>query len=198
MRTAVTICGVVLIAAALCASCSTKEKVVTGKQYKCKECGKVFRDDTKEMEVDKSVAKDLGVEVVEDYCPKCGGELVTIEQTQHQKCPVCGADNGTVVKKITIERRLGETVPAEVEIPVTCNTGKCARVGNLHEKYNWDWDICRAVVDQEIGYGFNKDQVREAWGTPKRVEKVGNAENWYYDAGYVTVGASGKVIAIKQ
>ena len=34
--------------------------------------------------------------------------------------------------------------------------------------------------------------------TPKRVEKVGNADRWYYEAGYVTIGPSGKVVEIKQ
>jgi hypothetical protein len=30
------------------------------------------------------------------------------------------------------------------------------------------------------------------------VETIGNAKKWHYDAGYVTIGASGKVVDIKQ
>ncbi len=198
MRKYVTIIIVVAVVAALCVSCAGKKKVVTGKQYKCKECGKIYRDDTREMEVTPDVAKGLGVEVVEGVCPKCGDEVVTVEQTQRQKCPACGADRGTVTKGIKIERKLADTVPREIEVAVTCPTGKCARVGRLHEQYNWDWEFCRAVVDQKIGLGFNEAMVRESWGPPKRVEKVGSAKRWYYDAGYLTIGASGKVVDIKQ
>jgi len=198
MRNAITVIAVFAVAAALCLSCSSKEKVLTGKQYKCKECGKIYRDDTREIEVNKSMAKEVKVEVIEGYCPKCGAEVVTVDQVQRQKCPVCGADHGTVTKKINIERKLADTVPRETEVAVTCKTGKCAKAGRLHEKYNWDWNTCAAIVNQEIGAGFNESMVREAWGTPKRVEKIGNAERWHYDAGYVTIGASGKVIEIKQ
>jgi predicted RNA-binding Zn-ribbon protein involved in translation (DUF1610 family) len=198
MRKYVTIIIVIAAVTALCVSCSSKKKVVTGKQYKCTECGKVYRDDTREMEVDRSLADELGVEVVDGYCPKCGGEIATVEQAQHQKCPACGADRGTVTKGIKIERKLADTVPGEIEVAVTCPTGKCARVGRLHEQYNWDWDFCRAVVESKIGLGFNENMVREAWGPPKRVEKVGNAKRWYYDVGYITIGASGKVVEIKQ
>jgi predicted RNA-binding Zn-ribbon protein involved in translation (DUF1610 family) len=198
MRKYVTIVAVLIAVAALCVSCSSKKKVVTGTQYKCKECGKIYRDDTREIEVDRRVAEELGVEVVEGYCPKCGDEVVTIEQVQHLKCPVCGADRGTTTKEIKIERKLSDTVPAELEVASPCDTGKCARVGRLHDKYNWDWQICAAIADQAIDYGFSKEMVREAWGPPKRVEKVGNADRWYYEAGYVTIGPSGKVVEIKQ
>jgi ssDNA-binding Zn-finger/Zn-ribbon topoisomerase 1 len=198
MRKYVTIAAVLIAVVALCASCSSKKKVVTGTQYKCKECGKIFRDETKEIEVDRRVAEELGVEVVEGYCPKCGDETVAIEQLQRLKCPVCGADRGTVGKEIRIERKLSDTVPRELEVPSPCDTGKCARVGRLRDKYNWDWQICAAVADQAIDYGFSKEMVREAWGPPKRVEKVGNADRWYYEAGYVTIGPSGKVVEIKQ
>jgi predicted RNA-binding Zn-ribbon protein involved in translation (DUF1610 family) len=198
MRTYVRLFIVIAAIAGLCLSCSSKKKVVTGTQYKCKECGKIYRDDTREMEVDRRLAEELGVEVVEGYCPKCGGEIVTIEQVQHQKCPICGADNGTVTKEIKIERELSDTMPRETEVPVTCSTGKCARAGRLHEQYNWDWEFCAAVADKEIGLGFSEDMVREAWGPPKRVEEVGNAKKWHYDAGFITIGASGKVVDIKQ
>jgi Zn finger protein HypA/HybF involved in hydrogenase expression len=198
MRRYVTIIIILLAVAAMCVSCSSKKKVVTGTQYKCKECGKIYRDDTREIEVHRSVAEEVGVEVVEGYCPKCGDETVTIAQLQHLKCPVCGASRGDVTKEIQIERKLSDTVPRELEVPSPCETGKCGRVGRLHGKYNWDWQICAAIADQGIDYGFNKDMVREAWGPPKRVEKVGNAERWYYEAGYVTIGASGKVVEIKQ
>jgi predicted RNA-binding Zn-ribbon protein involved in translation (DUF1610 family) len=198
MRTYVRLFVVVAAVAALCLSCSSKKKVVTGTQYKCKECGKVYRDDTREMEVDRSLADQLGVEVVDGYCPKCGDEMVAIEQTQHQKCPVCGADRDTILKEIKIERKLSDTLPRETEVAVTCPTGKCARVGRLREQYNWDWNFCAAIADQEIGLGFSEEMVREAWGPPKRVEKIGNAKKWYYEAGYVTIGASGKVVDIKQ
>jgi predicted RNA-binding Zn-ribbon protein involved in translation (DUF1610 family) len=197
MRKYITIIVIIAAVAALCASCSSKKKAVMGTQYKCKECGKIYRDDTREINVPRDVADDVRVEVVEEYCPKCGGEIVVVEQVQHQICPVCGADRGTVTKGIKIERKLGDTLPRETENPVTCPTGKCARVGRLHEKYNWDWEYCKAVSDQEIGLGFNEEMVREAWGPPKRVEKVGNANRWHYDAGYVTLGASGKVVEIK-
>jgi len=186
------------LAAMLAVSCSTKEKVKSGKQFKCKVCGKVYRDDTREMEVDKSLAKDLKVETVEGYCPKCGDEVVAVDQIQKQKCPVCGVDMGTVNKQVKIERKLSETVPKETEVPVTCSKSKCARVGALHAKYNWDWNTCLAVVDQQIGYGFDETQVREAWGSPKSVEPKGNAKKWIYDNGYVVIGPSGKVVEIKQ
>jgi len=189
---------VIAAVAALCLSCSSKKKVVTGTQYKCKECGKVYRDDTREMEVDRDLAEQLGVEVVDGYCPKCGVEIVTVEQVQNQKCPACFADRGAVTKIIKIERKFADTVPGEIEVAVTCPTGKCARVGRLHEQYNWDWEFCRAIVDEKIGLGFNEEMVREAWGPPKRVEKIGSAKKWYYDTGNVTIGASGKVVDIKQ
>lgn len=198
MRKYVAIVMVIAAVAALCVSCSGKKKVVTGKQYKCKECGKIYRDDTREMEVDRRVAEELGVEVIEGYCPACGDEIVTVEQVQHLKCPACGADRGTVSKGVKIERKLADTVPTEIEVSSTCPTGKCARVGRLHEQYNWDWQFCRAIVEQKIGLGFSEDMVREAWGSPKRVEKIGNAKRWYYDLGHVTIGASGKVVDIKQ
>ncbi|MGD8718930.1 MAG: hypothetical protein PVH29_08925 [Candidatus Zixiibacteriota bacterium] len=198
MRKYLTILMLVAAVAMLCVSCGGKKKVVTGTQYKCKECGKVYRDDTREIEVDRGMAEELGIEVVEGYCPKCGDELMTIEQTQNRKCPVCGKDHGPVTKKVTIERKLADTVPTETEVPYPCSTGKCAKVGRLHEKYNWDWAACVAVADQAIDIGYNKDMVREAWGPPTRTEKVGNAERWYYEAGYVTIGASGKVVEIKQ
>jgi len=185
-------------ACALVLSCSAKEKVVTGTRYKCKECGKIYRDDTKEMKIDRSMAKGLAAKTVEGYCPACGDKMVSLNQVQHQKCPVCGKDLGTATKTIQIEAKLADTVPKEAEVPVTCDTGKCARVGALHAKYNWDWNTCAAVVDQQIGYGFSEDMVREAWGAPKRTEKMGNATRWYYDAGYVTIGASGKAVEIKQ
>jgi len=198
MRKYVTIAAVLFAVVALCASCSSKKKVVTGTQYKCKECGKIYRDETKEIEVDRRLAEELGVEVVEGYCPKCGDETVTIEQLQRLKCPVCGEDGGSTTKEIKIERKLSDTVPRELEVASPCDTGKCARVGRLHDKYNWDWQICAAIADQAIDYGFSKEMVREAWGPPKRVEKVGNADRWYYEAGYVTIGSSGKVVEIKQ
>jgi len=198
MKTYVRVFMVIAAVAALCVSCSGKKKVVTGTQYKCKECGKIYRDDTREMEVDRNLAEQLGVEVVEGYCPKCGDEIVVIEQIQKQKCPVCTADRGVLTKEIKIELKLGDTLPREIEVAVTCPTGKCARVGRLHAQYNWDWGICAAIAGQEIGLGFSEGMVREAWGPPKRVEKVGNAKRWYYDAGYVTIGASGKVVDIKQ
>ena len=198
MRKCVAIFAVLVAVAALCVSCSGKKKVVTGTQDKCKECGKIYRDDTREIEVDRRVAEELGVEVVEGYCPKCGDETVTIEQQQRLKCPVCGADRGSAAKEIKIERKLSDTVPRELEVASTCGTGKCARVGRLRDKYNWDWQICAAIADQAIDYGFSKEMVREAWGPPKRVEKVGNADRWYYEAGYVTIGPSGKVVEIKQ
>ena len=198
MRKLVTTVAVLAAVAALCVSCSSKKKVVTGTQYKCKECGKIYRDDTREIEVHRSVADELGVEVVEAYCPKCGDEIITFEQVQHQKCPVCEADGGDVKKEIVIERKLSDTMLREMEVASACGTGKCGKVGRLREKYNWDWQICSAIADQAIDYGFNKDMVREAWGPPKRVEKVGNADRWYYEAGYVTIGPSGKVVEIKQ
>ncbi len=198
MKKYVRLCILLAVAAALCVSCSGKKKVVTGEQYKCKECGKIYRDDTKEIEVDRSLADELGVKVVEGYCPKCGDEVVPVDQVQHQKCPACFADRGTATRKIMIERKLADTVPREIEVASPCPTGKCARVGRLHDDYNWDWDFCRAVVDQKIGLGFNEDMVREAWGPPKRVEKIGNAKKWVYDAGYIVIGASGKVVDIKQ
>ena len=114
------------------------------------------------------------------------------------KCPVCGEDGGSTTKEIKIERKLSDTVPRELEVASPCDTGKCARVGRLHDKYNWDWQICAAIADQAIDYGFSKEMVREAWGPPKRVEKVDNADRWYYEAGYVTIGSSGKVVEIKQ
>jgi predicted RNA-binding Zn-ribbon protein involved in translation (DUF1610 family) len=187
---------VLVTVAALCLSCSTKKKVVTGTQYECKECGKVYRDDTREMEVDRRLAEELGVEVVEGYCPMCGDEPMTLDQTQHYKCPVCGGDGGTEVKKVTLERKLSDTVPTELEVAKACPTGKCAKVGRLHEKYNWDWQVCAAIAEQGIDLGFNQDMVREAWGPPKRVEKVGSAEKWHYDAETITFGASGKVVKI--
>jgi predicted RNA-binding Zn-ribbon protein involved in translation (DUF1610 family) len=197
MRKYITIIVIIAAVAALCISCSSKKKVVVGTQYKCKECGKIYRDDTREIEVRGDVGEDVGVEVVEGYCPKCGGEVVTVKQVQRQICPVCGADRGTATKEIKIERRLADTLQREVDVPVPCPTGKCARAARLHDKYNWDWEYCAAVGNQEIGLGFNEDMVREAWGSPKRVEKIGNAKRWYYEAGYVTIGASGKVVEIK-
>lgn len=197
MRKYITIIVIIAAVAALCASCSSKKKVAVGTQYKCKECGKIFRDNTREIEVGGDVADEAGVEVIEGYCPKCGDEIVAVEQVQRQICPVCGADRGTVTREIKIERKLADTLQREVEVPVPCRTGKCSRVGRLHEKYNWDWEYCKAVSDQEIGLGFNEEMVREAWGPPKRVEKMGNAKRWHYDAGYVTLGASGKVVEIK-
>jgi tRNA(Ile2) C34 agmatinyltransferase TiaS len=125
---------VLVTVAALCLSCSTKKKVVTGTQYECKECGKVYRDDTREMEVDRRLAEELGVEVVEGYCPMCGDEPMTLDQTQHYKCPVCGGDGGTEVKKVTLERKLSDTVPTELEVAKACPTGKCAKVGRLHRE----------------------------------------------------------------
>jgi len=198
MRKLVIIVAVVAAVAALGVSCSGKKKVVTGTQYKCKECGKIYRDDTRELEVDRSVAESLGVKVEEGYCPKCGDEIVTIEQRQRQRCPVCRADRGVINKQLRIERKLSGTVPTEIEVASPCETGKCGRVGRLREKYNWDWNVCSAVAEQAIDYGFSKDMVREAWGPAKRVEKVGNADRWYYEAGYVTIGPSGKVVEIKQ
>jgi predicted RNA-binding Zn-ribbon protein involved in translation (DUF1610 family) len=187
MRKYITIIVIIAAVAALCASCASKKKVVMGTQYKCKECGKIYR-----------VADEVRVEVIEEYCPTCGGEIVVVEQIQHQICPVCGADRGTATKGIKIERKLADTLQREIETPVTCPTGKCSKAGRLHEKYNWDWGVCLWVSEQEIARGFNEDMVREAWGPPKRVEKVGNAaEKWYYDAGSVTFGASGKVVEMK-
>ncbi len=197
-RRIIIISAALALAVALTVSCSTKEKVTTGTKYKCKDCGKIYRDDTKTLEVDKSVAKGMTAKTVEGYCPACGDKVTTTNQIQHQKCPVCQKDNGTVTKQIRIERKLSETVPKETEVFVTCPTGKCGRVGAVHAKYNWDWNTCAAVVDQQIGYGFNEEQVRAAWGAPKRTEKMGNATRWYYEAGYVTIGASGKVVEIKQ
>lgn len=188
-------CAAVLLAGG---GCSTKTKVETGTKYKCKDCGKIYRDDTRVVEVEKSLAKGMEVKVVEGYCPACGSKTVTVNQIQHQKCPVCGADLGTVTKQIQIEQRLADTVPKEIEVAVACSKPKCAKVGRLREKYNWDWEACVAVADQQIGFGFSEEMVREAWGPPKRTEKVGNATRWYYDAGYVTIGASGKVVEVKQ
>ncbi|NIT36393.1 MAG: hypothetical protein GTN49_07815 [candidate division Zixibacteria bacterium] len=197
MRKYISIIVIIAAVAALCASCSGKKKVVMGTQYKCKECGEIYRDDTREIEVRREVADDVNVEVVEDYCPTCGDEVVVVEQIQYQICPVCEADRGAVTREIKIERKLADTLQREVEAPVPCPTGRCRRVSRLHEKYNWDWEFCKAVSSQEIGLGFNEDMVREAWGPPKRVEKMGNAKRWYYDAGYVTFGASGKAVEIK-
>ena len=197
MRKYITIIVIIAAVAALCASCSTKKKVVMGTQHKCKECGKIYRDDTREIEVQQDVADEVAVEVVEGYCPKCGGEIVVVEQIGHQICPVCGADRGAVTRGIKIERKLADTLQREIEVPVTCPTGVCSRAGRLHEKYNWDWIFCKAVANRGIVEGFNEDMVREAWGPPKRVEKMGNAKRWYYEAGYVTIGASGKVVEIK-
>ncbi|MEE8639105.1 MAG: hypothetical protein V3T41_01715, partial [bacterium] len=118
---------VIAAVAALCLSCSSKKKVVTGTQYKCEDCGKVYRDDTREMEVDRDLAEQLGVDIVNGYCLKCGVEIVTVEQVQNQKCPACLADRGAVTKIIKIERKLADTVPGEIEVAVTCPTGKCAR-----------------------------------------------------------------------
>jgi len=193
---------VVLLAAAvglsLLVSCSGKAKVVTGTKYKCKECGKVYRDNTREINIDKSMAKEFEAKTVDGYCPKCGDENMTIDQIQKQKCPVCGADMGTVTKKIQIQRKLADSTPKETEIPVACSKSKCARVGALHAKYNWDWNTCAAVADQQLGFGYDEAMVREAWGAPKSVESVGNAKKWVYDSGYVIIGPSGKVTQIKQ
>jgi predicted RNA-binding Zn-ribbon protein involved in translation (DUF1610 family) len=198
MRKYITIIVIIAAVAALCASCASKKKVVMGTQYKCKECGKIYRDDTREIEVQRDVADEVRVEVIEEYCPTCGGETVVVEQIQHQICPVCGADRGTATKGIKIERKLADTLQREVEAPVTCPTGVCSKAGRLHEKYNWDWGVCLWVSNQKVTRGFNEDMVREAWGPPKRVEKVGNAaKKWYYDADTVTFGASGKVVEMK-
>ena len=193
---------VVILAAALVValgvSCSTKTKVVTGTKYKCKVCGRVYRDATKPIEIDKSLAKGLEAKTVEGYCPKCGDAEVEIDQVQTQKCPVCGADLGKTTKKIKIQRKLSDTISKETDVNVACSKPKCARVGALHEKYNWDWNTCAAIADQQIGYGYDEAMVREAWGTPKSVESKGNAKKWVYDNGYVVVGPSGKVVEIKQ
>jgi len=191
---AVTCAAVILWVAA----CSAKTKVVTGTKYRCKDCGKVYRDDTREIEVDRKLAKGMEFKTVDGYCPACGDKIVTVNQLQHQKCPVCGADLGTVTKQIQIEKKLADTVPKETEVAVACDKPRCAKVGRLHAKYNWDWNACVAVADQQIGFGFSEEMVRESWGPPKRTEKIGNATRWYYDAGYVTIGASGKVVEVKQ
>jgi len=193
--------GVTILAALsliVAAGCSTKETVKTGTQYKCKNCGKIYRDDTKELTVSKDIAKTMEIKVVEGYCPKCGDEIITVNQLQHKKCPICGKDMGTETKAVKIERKLADTLPKEANVAVACSAPKCAAAGRLHDKYNWEWAVCKAIVEQSIDYGFSEEQVREAWGPPKRVETVGNAKRWYYDAGYVTIGASGKVVEIKQ
>lgn len=175
--------------------CSTEVK--TGKEYVCKECGRVYRDETRTMEVPKSEAELYTVETVEGYCPKCGDEEIEFEQVQHMVCPICGEDMGKETKVLKLERKMLDSVEAEVEKPVSCSKPLCSKAGRLHEKYNWEWDDCRGVAEGNIAMGYTKEMVIEAWGQPNSVSKDGVAEILVYEGNKVTVGGSGRVVKIE-
>jgi hypothetical protein len=187
----------IVLSGLVLAGCSDKKEVEKGVIYKCKVCGRVYKEDVEKVKLPKDVAETVGVEEVMGYCPKCGDEIIKFDQIQHQKCPICGEESGVVTTTIEIERRLSDDVPKETDVPVPCGKPRCARAGALHNKYNWDWETCANVAGGNIGIGFTRDQVIEAWGQPKSVVKEGYKEILIYDANKVHIGASKKVVNIE-
>jgi hypothetical protein len=174
------------------------KEVKTGKEYVCKECGRLYRDETTTMKVPKSEAELYVVETVEGYCPKCGDEVVDFEQVQRRVCPICGADMGTETKTIKLERKMLEGVAPETDVPVTCSKSLCAKAGRLHDKYNWEWGDCKAVAEGNIAFGYTKEMVIEAWGQPKSITRDAAAETLIYEGNKVTIGGSGRVVKIED
>ncbi len=193
----VVLAAAIVLSGLAVAGCSGKKEVEKGAIYKCNTCGRTYKEDVETVKLPKDVAETVGVEEVWGYCPKCGDEPISFEQVQHQKCPVCGDDLGTITKTIEIERRHSDDVPKETDVPVPCSKPRCARAGALHDKYNWDWDVCASIADGNIGIGFTKKQVIEAWGQPKSVVTEGYKEILIYDANRVHIGASKKVVNIE-
>jgi DNA-directed RNA polymerase subunit RPC12/RpoP len=179
------------------AGCSGKKEVEKGAIYKCKTCGRVYKEDVEKVKLPKDVAETVGVKEIMGYCPKCGDEVIKFDQVQHQKCPICGEESGVVTKAIEIERRLSDDMPKETDVPFPCSKPRCARAGVLHSKYNWDWETSAYVADGNISIGFTRDQVIEAWGQPKSTRKEGYLEVMVYDANKVHIGASKKVVKIE-
>lgn len=194
---AVLLTAVVAFSGLAYVGCSDKKEVEKGYVYKCKNCGRVYKEDVEKVTLPKDIAETVKVEEVEGYCPKCGDEIIKFEQVQHQKCPVCGTELGVVTKTIETERRLADGLPRETDVPVPCDKPLCARAGALHAKYNWDWDTCAYVAAGNISIGFSKEQVIEAWGQPKSVIKEGYKEVLIYEGNRVHIGASKKVVNIE-
>jgi len=173
-------------------------EVKTGKEYTCKECGRMYRDETMTIKVPNSEAELYTVETIEGYCPKCGDEKIEFEQIQHLKCPICGDDVGTETKTLKLERKMLDGVAPETEKPVPCSKPLCSKSGKLRDKYNWDWEDCAGVAEGNIAMGYTKEMVIEAWGQPKGIEKSGAAEVLVYEGNRITVGGSGRVVKIEQ
>ncbi|MCP4229844.1 MAG: hypothetical protein GY771_06810 [bacterium] len=189
-----TLAAIFIVAVIGLIGCDTEVK--TGTEYVCKECGRMYRDETNTMEVPKSEAELYTVETIEGYCPKCGDEEIELEQVQHRKCPICGDDMGTETKVIKLERKMLDGVASETEVPVACGKPLCAKANRLHEKYNWEWGDCKAVAGGNIAFGYTKEMVIEAWGQPKGITREAAAETLIYDGNKVTIGGSGRVVKI--
>ena len=174
--------------------CNTEVKI--GKEYVCKECGRMYRDETSTLEVPKSEAELYAVETIEGYCPKCGDEEIDFEQVRHLKCPICGDDLGTETKILRLERKMLDGVASETDKPVACSKSLCAKAGRFHEKYNWEWVDCRGVAEGNIAMGYTKEMVIEAWGQPKSRSRDNAAEILVYEGNKVTIGGSGRVVKI--
>jgi DNA-directed RNA polymerase subunit RPC12/RpoP len=194
----VALAAAIVVSGLAVAGCSGKKEVEKGVIYKCKVCGRVYKEDVETVKLPKDVAETVGVEEVMGYCPKCGDEIIEFEQVQHQKCPICGEELGVVTTTIEIERRLSDDMPKETDVPVPCGKARCARAGVLHDKYNWDWETCAYVADGNISIGFTKDQVIEAWGQPNSVVTEGYMEILIYENNRVHIGTSKKVVNIED
>ncbi|UCE26438.1 MAG: hypothetical protein JSW52_08790, partial [Candidatus Coatesbacteria bacterium] len=70
--TTVALAAAIVLSGLAVAGCSGKKEVEKGAIYKCKTCGRVYKEDVETVKLPKDVAETVGVEEIMGYCPKCG------------------------------------------------------------------------------------------------------------------------------
>lgn len=148
------------------------------------------------------------------YCAKHAAEIVTLEEGTQPVCSTCGDEVGkfTVTKtsKMTrgdLPRRaapIGDAATTHFRI-VNANVGwgPCrSKVCLCTAKNAWDKEICEMVSEHRIRIGFNRDQVRDAWGAPEDNNRTTTAahqhEQWVYSSGRYVYLDDGVVTAIQD
>lgn len=71
-----------------------------------------------------------------------------------------------------------------------CSARQCQWTSELEQKHpDWGRATCVLIGQHKVRIGMTKEQVRESWGSPKRVNrsvyKFGTREQWVYERDYL-------------